>query len=87
MHFHCLYFLLSIAVAAPLFRVKQDTAPVHGEYIVKFKQDVSDVYMLGLKQSLTALPTFEYSLAGFNGFAGFLNDAELIELQTSEQVR
>lgn len=86
MHFRWHLAFFSTAIAAPLLQVDHDATVVQGQYIVKLKQDVATVYTMALKQSLSTAPMFEYSLAEFHGFAGFLSNTELAKLQASDQV-
>ncbi|KAF2626160.1 subtilisin-like protease [Macroventuria anomochaeta] len=89
MHFLGLFAFLSTALAAPFFQAEQAATVIPGQYIIKFKHDeavVSTRAVKALKESLSTAPKFEYSLSGFNGFAGTLSDAEFAKLQASEHV-
>jgi hypothetical protein len=77
---------LSTAIATPLFKNIRDATVVQGQYIVKFQDQAGRVSTQNLRDSLSTPPKHEYSLPGFYGFAGALTDAELSQLQASDQV-
>jgi hypothetical protein len=78
--------LLSCAFAAPVIR-SQGSEAIAGKWIVKLKGDVTSLAENDLRASISTSPDFDYSMAGFRGFAGTLSDEELARLQDSEHVR
>lgn len=85
MYSSLLFALLPAAFAAPLLKVR-DASVIPGKYIVKFKGEVSAFAADEAKAEIANTPDFEYSFAGFNGFAGTLTDAEVAKLQANPSV-
>lgn len=89
MRFYELLAYFSTTLAAPLLRVEQGSTVLSGQYIIKFNQNegaASASAFQALTQSLSMAPKFEYSLSGFQGFAGTLTESEVSKLEASEYV-
>ncbi|KAJ4991918.1 subtilase [Stagonosporopsis vannaccii] len=84
-----LFTLFSAAFATPLLQANKATTVIPGQYIVKLKYKEAATAasaIESLKQSLSTAPKFNYSIPGFQGFAGTMSAAEVAELQASDLV-
>ena len=86
MHLPIWLALLPAVFAAPLIKAKRADV-IAGKYIVKLKGDMSTTSADDLKASVAATPDHEYSMSGFQGWAGSLTDDEVSRLQAEDQVR
>lgn len=82
MYTSLLLALAPAVLAAPLI---EQSNPIPGKYIVKFKDD-SITTLDTIKSEIANAPQFEYNLDGFKGFAGALSTDEITKLQASSSV-
>ena len=82
MYTSLLLALAPAVLAAPLI---QQSNPIPGKYIVKFKDDAITAFG-SVKAQISNAPEFEYTQTGFKGFAGSLSAEEVSKLQADQSV-
>lgn len=63
-----------------------ESAATSGRYIVKLRDDMSTMSVSQMKASLTNIPSHNYNMDGFRGFAGSLTAQEKQMLEASDLV-
>ena len=82
MYTSLLLALAPAVLAAPLI---EQSNPIPGKYIVKFKDDAITAFG-SIKAQISNAPEFEYTQTGFKGFAGSLSAEEVSKLQSDSSV-